>query len=112
MNYRDFFKETNKLVGGKGDNVKSKDIDPKQLAMGIKVEMEHTKDAKLAKEIAEDHLSEDPHYYSKLNKAGLADELKKNEDGSLKISRLQGAVAIPKIVAAVGFSDKPVSPWE
>ena len=36
--------------------------------MGIKVEMEHTKDKKKAKEIAMDHLFEDPKYYSKLRK--------------------------------------------
>jgi hypothetical protein len=40
----------------------------KQLQMGIKVEMEHTKDKSKAKEIAMDHLYEDPNYYSKLKK--------------------------------------------
>ena len=74
MNYRDFFKE-DIMPGGKGDNKSPKNVDPKELAMGIKVEMEHTKNAKLAKEIAMDHLTEDSHYYSKLKKAGLADEL-------------------------------------
>lgn len=39
-----------------------------QLEMGIKVELEHTNDEKKAKEIAMDHLSEDPNYYSKLKK--------------------------------------------
>ena len=42
--------------------------DPKQLAMGIKVEMEHTDDKKVAKTIALQHLAEDPIYYSKLKK--------------------------------------------
>jgi len=36
--------------------------------MGIKVEMEHTKDRAIAREIALDHLTEDPKYYSKLKK--------------------------------------------
>jgi len=40
----------------------------KQLNKGIKVEMEHTKDRKVAKEIAMDHLFEDPRYYDKLKK--------------------------------------------
>lgn len=40
----------------------------KQLDMGMKVEMEHTKDKELAKKIAMDHLFEIPDYYSKLDK--------------------------------------------
>ena len=40
----------------------------KQLNKGIKVEMEHTKDKGQAKEIAMDHLFEDPKYYDKLDK--------------------------------------------
>lgn len=39
-----------------------------EVAKGIKVEMEHTDDRETAKEIASDHLDEDPHYYSKLAK--------------------------------------------
>jgi len=37
-----------------------------QLAKGIEVEMEHTTSKKIAKEIAMDHLWEDPKYYDKL----------------------------------------------
>lgn len=40
----------------------------KQLATGIKVESEHTSHTKIAREIALDHLYEDPYYYSKLQK--------------------------------------------
>lgn len=39
-----------------------------QLEKGIKVEMEHTKSRVKAKEIAMDHLFEDPKYYEKLKK--------------------------------------------
>lgn len=42
-----------------------------QLSKGIKVEMEHTKKYDIAKEIALDHLREDPNYYSKLNAVDL-----------------------------------------
>lgn len=42
--------------------------DPKELAMGIKVEMEHTTDSDVAETIAKQHLAEDPEYYSKLKK--------------------------------------------
>lgn len=43
----------------------------KELEMGIKVELEHTPDEKVAREIAMDHLAENPSYYTKLKKAKL-----------------------------------------
>lgn len=76
--------ESNKIAGGNADNsslVKlakkhgAKNIHQiehiakhikKQLQKGIKVELEHTDDKEMAKEIAMDHLWEDPNYYSKL----------------------------------------------
>lgn len=42
-----------------------------QLAKGIKVELEHTSKHSVAKEIALDHLAEDPKYYDKLAKVEL-----------------------------------------
>ena len=65
----------NRIPGGKGVGRCPDDFDPKELAMGIKVEAEHAKSRKIATEIAMDHLSENPRYYSKLKKSGLADEL-------------------------------------
>lgn len=49
-------------------------VDPKELAKGRKVEMEHTDDPKEAERIALEHLAEDPHYYSKLAKSGIKGE--------------------------------------
>jgi len=46
-------------------------VNPKELKMGIKVEMEHTDDPKEAEVIALQHLAEDPRYYSKLKTLGL-----------------------------------------
>ena len=74
-----------KLKGGTADNKKFEDLVNKnkskgkdisiiekelktQLNKGIKVELEHTKDKTKAKEIAMDHLFEDPKYYDKLKK--------------------------------------------
>lgn len=51
------------IKGGKADKKQPSDFDPKQLAEGIKVEMEHTNDRAKAKEIAMDHLQEDADYY-------------------------------------------------
>lgn len=56
------------ISGGKADRSKLSDFDPEQLAMGIKIEREHTKDPALAREIATDHLRENPRYYSALKK--------------------------------------------
>jgi hypothetical protein len=43
----------------------------KEIAMGTKVEMEHTKSKEEAEKIAKEHLAEHPDYYSRLKKAGL-----------------------------------------
>lgn len=56
-----------KLKGGLADNKKPSDFDQKQLSKGVKVELEHTKDKNLAKEIAMDHMMEDEKYYTHLN---------------------------------------------
>ena len=42
------------------------EFDSYQLEIGTKVEMEHTDDVDIAKEIAKDHLSEIPDYYTRL----------------------------------------------
>jgi GNAT superfamily N-acetyltransferase len=73
--------KSNMLPGGKGDTKDISDFDAKEVEMGMKVELEHTKDINVAKEIVADHLSEDPAYYSKLKGSGLADELEKGLKG-------------------------------
>ena len=51
--------------------------DPKQIAMGKKVEMEHTTIVAIAEKISKDHLAEIPDYYDRLAKmeseAGIED---------------------------------------
>jgi hypothetical protein len=54
------------ITGGLADKKKPKDFDPKAIAKGIKVEMEHTNDKHIAQEITMDHLTENPHYYDYL----------------------------------------------
>lgn len=58
----------NRIKGGLADNSKPSEFDNNQLKKGIKIELEHTNDKDLAKEIAMDHLKEDPKYYDKLEK--------------------------------------------
>lgn len=55
-----------RLKGGLADEGAPIGVDPKQVAMGIEVEREHSDDPVTAREIAYDHLTEDPEYYSKL----------------------------------------------
>jgi len=82
MEYKDFFSEfetetdkpSNELKGGVGDSTAPSEVNTAELSIGIQVEMEHTNDINIATEIALDHLTEDPEYYTKLVKAGLAKE--------------------------------------
>lgn len=68
MNWYRFLKRSfeDKLPGGLADKKKPTDFNPQALQKGIQVELEHTKDKNLAQEIAMDHLTEDPEYYTKL----------------------------------------------
>ena len=59
--FKSFFKPVNNTV----------EYDPEQLAMGIKIESEHTPYKAIATIIAKQHLAEDPEYYSKLAKENL-----------------------------------------
>ena len=47
-----------KLKGGLADDHTPDEYDKEQLDMGTKIEMEHTDDPEIAKEIAMDHLEE------------------------------------------------------
>jgi len=54
-------------------------INPDELRMGIKVEMEHTDDPKKAEKIALDHLAENPYYYTALKLSGIESPTKPKE---------------------------------
>jgi len=68
-------KKPDQLPGGQADNAPDAAFPTDKLAEGQKHEGEHTTDPALAKEIAKDHLAEDPAYYDKLAKVegGSAD---------------------------------------
>ena len=59
--------ETEHIEGGRAEGQPDSRYDPNQLAIGTKIEMEHTNDREIAKEIAKDHLEEIPDYYTRLN---------------------------------------------
>jgi DNA-directed RNA polymerase subunit H (RpoH/RPB5) len=76
------------MKGGKADKLTLPQIAKKhklpiedltsQLKLGIKTEMEHTDNKKQAREIAMDHLAEDPKYYTKLKKTKLEEAIGKS----------------------------------
>ena len=80
-----------KIKGGKADGMTAKDLAMKhyqfvgtienEIELGIKIEMEHTKDKAVAREIAMDHIFEFPDYYSN-KEAGLIAMEKKLETES------------------------------
>lgn len=89
MNYKGFWMKTlgvseQKIKGGKGDNLKASDADPEQMEKGEKVEKEHSPKTSVARDIAADHVAEHPKYYTKLKKAGLADELDEQTESMMK----------------------------
>jgi hypothetical protein len=63
-----WFKKAKKVPGGLADGKKDTDFNQKELDMGVEVELEHTKDKELSKDIAKDHLEEFPNYYTELDK--------------------------------------------
>ena len=63
---------------------KPSEVDPKELAVGIKIEREHSDNPKVQKEIAMDHLTEHPKYYTGLVK--MEKELTKAEKVMNKVS--------------------------
>ena len=63
-----WYKISEKIPGGLSDGEHPEKYNKKQLEKGTKVEMEHTSDKEVAREIAMDHLEEDPSYYTKLEK--------------------------------------------
>lgn len=85
-----FRKQADAIPGGLADKGAPKGLDKKELAMGIEVEMEHTNDKAIAKEIALDHLTEDPKYYTKLKKvekhASWEARLARMEAGGIEVT--------------------------
>jgi hypothetical protein len=104
MKYKQGFKEE-KLEGGVADSksleelAKKHKVDVKMLTKqfnkGIKVEMEHTDNKQMAKEIAMDHISEDPKYYDKLSKMET-NEIKHNESDQNDKEMVDGIIEIIK----------------
>lgn len=70
------------IPGGKAEGMKDSDFSSKQIAMGAKIEKEHTPDPAKAHEIARDHLEEFPNYYSALKE--MEKRLESQKEAGLK----------------------------
>ena len=94
------------LKGGTFDKSGKKlsDLDPKQLEMGQKVEMEHTDNPEIAKKIARDHVAEFGNYYTELKKA--EDKMKKEamvEEAFLdELSKIAKLIDVDKVEDTLG----------
>jgi len=64
----DFEEEFVKVGHANEKGITEEDVDPKELAMGIEIEMEHTTNKEVSKRISLDHLVEIPDYYTRLKK--------------------------------------------
>ena len=90
---KQILKTADLIPGGMADKAHKKpsDFDPKQIAMGMKVEKEHTPDPKKRKEIAMDHLTEFPKYYTALDKMEKSMKKKAFIKTAISLTRLQQA---------------------
>jgi hypothetical protein len=76
-----------KLKGGKGDNLTPDQVNYHEFTKGWKHELEHTDDIDKAKEIALDHLAEDPNYYTRLDMIEFQAKKKNRTDLPIDISK-------------------------
>jgi uncharacterized protein DUF5661 len=98
------------LPGGKGDRRSPKDFLSASVRKGQVHEREHTNSPHLAKEIALDHLTEDPNYYAKLDAVekkatwyGFLDELLNltfEKDAAFKAAAIGAATMLPGATSA------------
>ena len=81
-----------KLKGGKGDKITPDQVNYYEFRKGWKHELEHTDDIDKAKEIALDHLSEDPMYYTRLEIIEFEAKKKERADLPIDISKKKASV--------------------
>jgi hypothetical protein len=96
-----------KIQGGLASGKSEESFPPKKVRAGAKVEREHTPDTQIAKEIAMDHLTEDPRYYDKLKKIEKMAYWAGRADAFAKFSAASSAA--PADASSVRDSGSPVA---
>lgn len=76
-----------KLKGGKGDKLTPDQVNYYEFTKGWKHELEHTDDIDKAKEIALDHLAEDPNYYTRLDMIEFKAKKKNRADLPIEVKK-------------------------
>lgn len=71
-------RERDHIKGGLADNIPDSMFDLEQIKVGKKVEMEHTENPVIAKEITKDHLVENDNYYDYLEE--MEDKMKEKNN--------------------------------
>jgi hypothetical protein len=86
---------------GKHRDVPDEKFNPEELAMGIKVEYEHTDDPGISKEIAKDHLSELPDYYTRLREM--------EEVGEMEVEKIKSSTSQQEqnVAQAINPTEQP-----
>lgn len=97
-----------RISGGLADDRPDRDFDPSQLQAGIRVELEHTSNPTIAKEIAKDHLTEDRDYYRKLAKMEREDYVQDAHGNEHKEAGPGGGQFTSKGNAGTATAEEPV----
>ena len=88
MNWFKKISKKSRIKGGIADDRPDSSFNQKELNDGIIIELEHTNDKDLSKDIAKDHLEEFPTYYTELKK--MEDKLENKEAGRGLYNQQQG----------------------
>ena len=91
-----------------------KHLIPQEMKAGVREEKEHTVDNTVAKQIALDHLAENPHYYAILHRAGLMREplIDKTAGARRKTASHRKLSEITKSIPAGPFTERTLPKLE
>jgi hypothetical protein len=88
---------------GKHNNIPDSEFDPEELALGIKIEMEHTDNPAIALSITKDHLSEFEKYNTML--VDMENQAKKVSKNQPFKDAVRGAQKVQEVSATVATTD-------
>lgn len=95
-----------RIPGGRAADFDPAQFDQKQLALGIGHELEHSHDIVTAMEIAMDHLTEDPQYYTDISSKNTHQSVEPRIMSSRREAKLED------IYCSVDPRHDPQEPWD
>jgi len=102
------YKMEEKIKGGLAEGKKNSDFPKEQIDKGVKIELEHTSDKNLAKEIAKDHLVENKQYYSYL--AEMEKKMDREKKEAKKKEKNEYAICTKSVGQTAGTQER--SKWD